>query len=76
MEYLIIGVVTFFNLAILLRKYQHQRYTDMALDVLALIALSKVFGGTLGGMMIAMISSMLFSLYLLLAIKRPNVQTS
>jgi len=75
MEFIIIGIVTFFNLAILLKKYQTERYVDMLLDVLAFIILSKIFGGTLGGMMIAMIGSMLLSLYLLFAIKKSNVRT-
>lgn len=65
MEYLIIAVATFFNFIILKWKFEHKRYTDLAFDLATLVAISYLFGGTLGGMIVAMIASALISLYLL-----------
>lgn len=63
--YLIIGVVTFLNLIILKIKLERERYFDLAVDVAGIVVLNYLFGGTLGGMTIAMVSSLLLSLYLL-----------
>lgn len=63
--YLIIGVVTFLNLIILKIKLERERYADLSVDVGGLIVLNYFFGGSLGGMVIAMVSSLLLSLYLL-----------
>lgn len=65
MEFLIIGIATFFNFMILKWKFEHERYADLVFDVSTLVAISWLFGGTLGGMTIAMISSALISLYLI-----------
>lgn len=63
--YLIIGVVTFLNLIILKIKLERERYSDLAVDVAGLVVLNYFFSGSLGGMTIAMVSSLLLSLYLL-----------
>ena len=61
---LLIGVATAFALIILKMKFEAGRYGDMALDALAMIVLSMFFGHTLGGMVIAVVSSVIISLYL------------
>ena len=61
---IIIGIVTALNLIILKLKFEQGRWGDMALDFLALATLSAFFGQTLGGMVIAMISSLIISVYL------------
>lgn len=65
MEFLIIGIATFFNFMILKWKFEKERYADLTFDIATLVAISWLFGGTLGGMTIAMISSALISLYLI-----------
>ncbi len=65
MEFLIIAVATFFNFMILKWKFEKGRYADLAFDMATLVAISFLFGGTLGGMIIAMIASALISLYLI-----------
>lgn len=62
---ILIGIVTFFNLIILKIKFEKERYADLAMDVGSIVILNVLFGGTLTGMTIAMISSFLISLYLL-----------
>jgi len=64
MEVIIIGIVTFLNLIILKIKFERERYADLTLDIAGLATLNYMFGGTLTGMTIAMISSFLLSLYL------------
>jgi hypothetical protein len=65
MEYIIIAVATFFNFIILKWKFEHERYADLAFDVATLVAISWLFSGSLGGMIIGMIASALISLYLI-----------
>ena len=60
----IIGIVTAINLIILKFKFEQGRYGDLALDFLAIATLSAFFGQTLGGMVIAMTSSLIISIYL------------
>ena len=58
------GIVTFFNLLVLKIKYEKGRTADLIMDVAALIVLNYFFGGTLTGMLVAMIASLCMSIYL------------
>ena len=62
---LLIGLVTAFNLLILLVKFKAGRYGDLAIDVLSLVILTAMFGSTVLGALIAMVSSFTISIYLL-----------
>lgn len=64
MEVLIIGIVTALNLMVLKMKLEKERYGDLGLDITAIVVLNMFFGGTLTGMMIAMIASAIISIYL------------
>ena len=64
MELLIMGAATFLNFALLKWKLQKNRFADFALDLVVLVALSYMFGGTLTGMSIAMVAGFMMSLYL------------
>ena len=44
---LVVGIATFFNLVILLWKFQHDRVMDGILDLGALVLIGTVFGGVL-----------------------------
>ncbi|MFA7029981.1 MAG: hypothetical protein WC179_06910 [Candidatus Cloacimonadaceae bacterium] len=61
----IMAIATMFNFIILKWKLEKERYADFVFDILCLIAISWLFAGTLGGMVIAMTSSALISLYLI-----------
>jgi len=65
MELVIMAVATAFNLMVIKWKFEHERFADATLDAGLLGILALVFGGSLGGMMIATASSALVSLYLL-----------
>lgn len=64
MEFVILGVFTAFNFLILKVKLEQKRILDFIFDIAALIIISSIFGGTLGGMTIAMIASFIISLTL------------
>ncbi len=64
MEFLIIGIVTALNLIVLKMKFEKERYGDLFLDIVSLIVLNILFGGTMGGMVISMIASAIISTYL------------
>lgn len=64
MEVIIIGIATAFNFIVLNIKFKKERYSDLFLDVLALISLNWMFGGTMSGMTVAMVASAIISVYL------------
>lgn len=70
MDSLIIGFAAAFNFLIIKWKFEKERYDDACLDIFLLGALSYMFGGTMGGMIIATIGSAVVSVSLL--IKPPN----
>ena len=64
MEIILIAISTAFNFVIIMHKMRHERVFDGVIDFIAMVILGSVFGGTLGGMTIAMISGALISVYL------------
>ena len=67
MESIIIAIAAAFNMLIIKWKLEHHRYEDATLDVTILIILAAFFANSLGGMIIATISSFIVSLYLLMS---------
>lgn len=65
MEFIVIGIISAFNLIIIKVKVSKGRYADACLDILAMLILAGMFGGTMGGMIIAMVASLIISIYLL-----------
>lgn len=65
LAYLVMGLAAAFNIIIIKWKIENSRYADAALDGGILIAFTLVFGGTLGGMVIATVGAAIVSLYLL-----------
>ena len=65
MELIVMALATAFNIMVIKWKFEHQRVADAILDATLLGVLATIFGGSLGGMMIATASSALISLYLL-----------
>ena len=63
--FIAIGVATFFNFIILKWKFERKRYADLVFDIVTLVIISNLFGGTLGGMVVAMIASAMISIYLI-----------
>lgn len=65
MESILVGIITFFNLAVIKKKLDYLRYEDAAFDGLTLFALAWVFSGSYGGLVVATISSFGMSLFFL-----------
>lgn len=66
MELILLGIATAFNFLILKVKLEQGRILDLIFDIAALIALNAMFAGTLGGMAIAMVGSLIISITLFL----------
>ena len=67
MEFILLAIVTSMNGIIIKWKVEKGRYEDASLDFIVLLALATLFGGTMGGMIIATISSFIISIYLLMS---------
>ena len=65
MEAFIMGLATAFNILIIFRKIEKKRYQDAFFDGSLLVTLTLVFGGSLGGMLVATVASAIISLYFL-----------
>jgi len=65
-ELLILGVFTAFNFLILKIKLESKRIADFFFDLGSFIILTMIFGGTLGGMTIAMVAGFIISITLLM----------
>jgi len=68
---LIMGIATAFNILIIFKKIELKRFQDAFFDGGLLILLTLVFGGSLGGMMVATVASAVISLYFLF--NQPNL---
>jgi len=67
MTFLLLGIAMGFNVIIIVIKFKDRQYANAVLDIGVFIMLAAILGGTLGGMVIATISSAIFSLYLLVS---------
>ncbi len=67
MELLLISVAVFANFGLLKWKADKERWSDVLIDVAVLAALTFMFGGTMGGMIIALVAGAMMSLYLLIS---------
>lgn len=64
MEYVLIGVVSAFNLIVVKMKLERKRYEDAFFDLGLMIVLAYMFSGSYGGTVVAMVASLAISLYL------------
>lgn len=67
MELLLIAIATFSNFALLKWKADKERYADLTIDIATLGALTYLFGGTMGGMIIALVAGAMMSIFLLIS---------
>ena len=64
MEVLVIGLATAFNFIVILAKFKQERYIDALIDITIFIAISSMFTGTISGMSVGMVGSMVVSIWL------------
>lgn len=67
MEYILIGVTVFFNIAIILWKFEKHRYADATLDATLLVLVALIFSGSYGALVVGTVASALVSIYLLIS---------
>ena len=67
MEFLIIGIALFFNIAFLKWKIERKRYADATLDFTCLVIVAMLFSGSYGALVIGTVASALVSIYLLIS---------
>ena len=67
------AIATFINFAIIIWKFGAERYTDATLDLTIFIGICFLFSGTITGLQIGMIASMLVSFYLLASPPKLNI---
>lgn len=71
---IIIGIAVGLNVIIIKVKLDKKRYADSALDASILIVLSMLFKGTISGLVVATISSVLVSVYLWFSPPNINIE--
>jgi len=64
MDFGFLGLVAFFNFAVIIAKLNRARYADAGVDVLSLFFLNAMFAGSFGGAVVATVASAVMSLYL------------
>lgn len=67
MEFILIGIVSAFNLIIIKVKLEKKRYEDAVFDLSLMALLAFLFSGSYGGMVVAMVASLAISIYLLIS---------
>ena len=67
MEYLLIGVCVFFNIAIIKWKFTRGQRRNAGLEALLLAGVMIVFHGSFGALVVGTIGSALLSLYLIVS---------
>ena len=76
MEFIIVGVAIFFNIAFIKWKFDRERYADATLDLTLLVAVAILFSGSYAALVAGTVGSALISLYLFfsppkLKVRRP-----
>ena len=64
MNYVIMGIVTALNLIFIKIKFEQKRYEDAILDIIAFFIITQILGGSMGGMFVGMVASLIISIYL------------
>lgn len=66
MEILVLGIIVFFDFAILKWKLEKERYGDFALDLAMLVIVMNFFHGSMAMLQIGMVAQFVMSFYLLM----------
>ena len=64
MEFLIVGIAVFFNIAFIKWKFDRKRYADATLDLILLVLVAILFSGSYAALVVGSVASALVSLYL------------
>lgn len=64
MEFILVGVAVFFNIAFIKWKFDRKRYADATLDLILLVLVAILFSGSYAALVAGSVASALVSLYL------------
>ena len=64
MDFILIGIISAFNLLIIKFKLDKKRFEDAILDTALMIVLAYLFSGSYAGMVVAMVASLVISIFL------------
>ena len=64
MEFILVGVAVFFNIAFIKWKFDRKRYADVTLDLILLVLVAILFSGSYAALVVGSVASALVSLYL------------
>jgi len=64
MDFAFLGIIAFFNFAVIIAKLNKGRLADATIDVASLFFLNSMFAGSFGGAVVATVASAVMSLYL------------
>ena len=67
MEFILIGLISAINMIVIKVKLEKKRFEDAIFDASLMALLAFMFSGSYGGMVVAMVSSLAVSLYLLVS---------
>lgn len=62
MEFLIIGIVSALNVLFIKKKFDKKRYEDGILDLILLVAITIIFSGSYGALVVGMVTSLIISI--------------
>ena len=64
MEFILVGVAVFFNIAFIKWKFDRKRYADAGLDLTLLVIVMILFSGSYGALVVGTLASALISIFL------------
>lgn len=63
MEFLLVGLAVFFNIAFIKWKFDKSRYADATLDLTLLVIVMLLFSGSYGALVVGTVASAFISLF-------------
>jgi hypothetical protein len=73
MEFLLVGLAVFFNIAFIKWKFDKSRYADATLDLTLLVIVMLLFSGSYGALVVGTIASAFISLFLYFSPPKFNI---
>lgn len=73
MEFLLVGLAVFFNIAFIKWKFDKSRYADATLDLTLLVIVMLLFSGSYGALVVGTVASAFISLFLYFSPPKFNV---
>ena len=73
MEFLLVGLAVFFNIAFIKWKFDKSRYADATLDLTLLVIVMLLFSGSYGALVVGTVATAFISLFLYFSPPKFNI---